>query len=514
VRAAQYVRMSTDHQRYSTENQSDAIRKYAEERNIQVVRTYADEGKSGLKLEGRDALKRLIDDVLSNKADFETILVYDVSRWGRFQDADESAYHEHVCKRAGITVQFCAEQFENDGSPFSNMVKGFKRSMAGEYSRELSVKVFAGQSRLIELGYRQGGPPGYGLRRQLVNQTGQSKGVLVRGEHKSIQTDRVVLIPGPSEEVETVRWIYREFAEQGRSEQEIAAALNTRGVLSDLGRPWTRILPLKLIAEPIKKTPKYARIAASIREIGLVEPLVVARDRNNSGKFLLLDGHLRLEALKDMGSVEAMCLVSTDDEAFTYNRRINRLAIIQEHRMILKAIERGVPEERLARSLNIEIGTLQMRKSLLSGICAEAIDLLKDKDVAISTFAILRKMTPIRQIEAAELMSAMNQFSSTYATSLLVATSKEQLAEPNKPKALKGITNEQMELMERESANLEREFKLAAQSYGEDHLDFVLAKGYLSKLLSNARVVRHLAQHHQEFLSEFQQLVDVKGAGA
>ena len=240
VRAAQYVRMSTDHQRYSTENQSDAIRRYADERNIQIVRTYADEGKSGLKLEGRDALKSLIEDVLSNKADFEIILVYDVSRWGRFQDADEGAYHEYVCKRAGITVQFCAEQFENDGSPFSNMVKGFKRSMAGEYSRELSVKVFAGQSRLIELGYRQGGPPGYGLRRQLVDQAGQSKGVLTRGEHKSIQTDRVILIAGPPEEVETVRWIYREFAEEGRSEQEIATALNTKGILSDLGRAWSR----------------------------------------------------------------------------------------------------------------------------------------------------------------------------------------------------------------------------------------------------------------------------------
>jgi hypothetical protein len=205
-------------------------------------------------------------------------------------------------------------------------------------------------------------------------------------------------------------------------------------------------------------------------------------------------------------------MLSTDDEAFTYNKRINRLAIIQEHRMILKAIERGVPEDRIARSLNIEIGTLRMRKTLLSGICAEAIEELKDKDVAISTFAILRKMTPIRQIEAAELMSAMNQFSTTYATSLLAATPKEQLVCSDKGKSVKGITSEQMELMERESTNLEREFKIAAQSYGEDHLDFVLAKGYLSKLLGNARIVRYLAQHHQEFLAEFQKAVDVKEA--
>ena len=144
VRAAQYVRMSTEHQKYSTENQGEAIQRYASARGIEIVRTYADEGKSGLSLDGRDSLKQLIDDVQSKKADFSTILVYDVSRWGRFQDADESAYYEYICKRAGITVQYCAEQFENDGSPVSTIVKGVKRAMAGEYSRELSVKVFTG----------------------------------------------------------------------------------------------------------------------------------------------------------------------------------------------------------------------------------------------------------------------------------------------------------------------------------------------------------------------------------
>jgi DNA invertase Pin-like site-specific DNA recombinase len=175
-RAAEYVRMSTEHQKYSTENQAEAIRRYADQRGIQIVRTYADEGKSGLKLDGRDALKRLINDVQNGRADFETILVYDVSRWGRFQDADESAYYEYICKRVGIAVHYCAEQFENDGSPVSTIVKGVKRAMAGEYSRELSTKVFAGQCRLIELGYRQGGMPGFGLRRRLIDQSGTAKG--------------------------------------------------------------------------------------------------------------------------------------------------------------------------------------------------------------------------------------------------------------------------------------------------------------------------------------------------
>ena len=152
VRAAEYVRMSTDHQKYSTENQADAIRHYAASRGIEIVRTYADDGKSGLSIDGRASLQRLIADVESGVADFEMILVYDVSRWGRFQDADESAYYEYICRRAGIQIAYCAEQFENDGSPMSTMFKGFKRAMAGEYSRELSVKVFAGQGRLIENG--------------------------------------------------------------------------------------------------------------------------------------------------------------------------------------------------------------------------------------------------------------------------------------------------------------------------------------------------------------------------
>lgn len=192
-RAAEYVRMSTEHQKYSTENQSEAIRAYAARRGMEIVRTYADAGKSGLRLDGRNALKQLLADVEEGETDFETILVYDISRWGRFQDADESAYYEYRCKRAGISVQYCAEQFENDGSPVSTIVKGVKRVMAGEYSRELSAKVFAGQCRLIELGYRQGGPAGFGFRRQLIDQAGAPKEQLDRW-HASVAKAKV----GPS----------------------------------------------------------------------------------------------------------------------------------------------------------------------------------------------------------------------------------------------------------------------------------------------------------------------------
>ena len=240
TRAAEYVRMSTDYQRYSTENQTDAIRHYAAAHGIEVVRTYADHGRSGLSISGRAGLQTLLDDVREGRADSSLILVYDVSRWGRFQNADESAYYEYLCKRSGIAIEYCTDGFENDGSPVATIVKGVKRAMAGEYSRQLSAKVFAGQCRLIELGYRQGGPPGFGLRRQLIDDAGTPKARLSRGEHKSIQTDRVVLIPGPPEEVETVNWIFRSFVEEGRNEREIAELLNRSGQLTDLDRPWSR----------------------------------------------------------------------------------------------------------------------------------------------------------------------------------------------------------------------------------------------------------------------------------
>jgi len=240
LRAVEYVRMSTEHQQYSTENQADKIREYAARRGIQIVRTYADAGKSGLRMDGRASLQQLIKDVESGDADFTIILVYDVSRWGRFQDADESAYYEYRCRRAGIQVAYCAEQFENDGSPVSTIVKGVKRAMAGEYSRELSAKVFAGQCRLIELGYRQGGPAGYGLRRVLIDQNGSIKAELARGEHKSLQTDRVILMPGPGDEVRTVNLMYHWFINEGLMEAEIAGRLNGMQVQTDLQREWTR----------------------------------------------------------------------------------------------------------------------------------------------------------------------------------------------------------------------------------------------------------------------------------
>ncbi|MDR3487854.1 MAG: plasmid partitioning protein RepB C-terminal domain-containing protein [Bradyrhizobium sp.] len=274
------------------------------------------------------------------------------------------------------------------------------------------------------------------------------------------------------------------------------------------------IQPLKHITDEVKRSAKYSQISASISEIGLVEPPVVARSREELGKFLLLDGHLRLEVLRDRGVSEIDCLISTDDEAFTYNKRVNRIAIIQEHKMILKAVENGVSEERIAKSLNVDVGSIRRRRKLLDGICTEAAELLKEKHIALNTFSELRKMGPIRQIEAAELMVAMNNFSNSYVRSLVAATPKSQLTPGYQPRAPKGLSDEQLALMERESASLAREFKVAEQTYGADHLDLVLANGYVSKLLRNGRVVGYLAKNYQELLFEFQKITESEATAA
>lgn len=240
VPVAQYVRMSTEYQRYSTENQGTAIQEYADSHGMRIVHTYADAGKSGLNIRGRAGLQQLLHDVQQPNPGFQAILVYDVSRWGRFPDPDEAGEYERTCKRRGIKVIYCAEPFVNDGSMSATVMVGLKRSMAAEYSRELSVKVFAGHKTLIQLGYRQGGAPGFGLRRQLVDEHHTVKAILSRGEKKSIQTDRVFLIAGPSEEVAVVRDIYRLFLEAGMPERVIASTLNRQEIKTDTGSAWTR----------------------------------------------------------------------------------------------------------------------------------------------------------------------------------------------------------------------------------------------------------------------------------
>jgi len=247
---SEYLRMSTEHQQYSLENQSASIHKYAETHGFTVVRTYSDPAKSGLFLKNRRGLRDLLQDVTGGNTEYKAILVYDVSRWGRFQDTDEAAHYEFLCKSAGVPIHYCAETFVNDGSLSSSIMKTLKRVMAGEYSRELGVKVIAGQKRLAALGFKQGGIPGYGFRRLLVSENRSPKPLLAQGEMKSISTDRVILVPGPAREIEEVREIFRKFTVDGMGFKAIARDLNQRGVPSIKNKRWTHSVVASLISHP------------------------------------------------------------------------------------------------------------------------------------------------------------------------------------------------------------------------------------------------------------------------
>lgn len=238
ISAVAYARMSTDVQNYSIRHQLDCIYAYAANNGLNIQRVFVDEGRSGLSLNNRPGLQALLAAATSAPCDFAVIVVYDVSRWGRFQDVDESAFYEYTCRRAGVVVVYCAEQFVDDGSPLCAIMKGIKRAMAAEYSRELSVKVHSAQVRFSMMGYKQGGRPGYALRRMPIAADGQARAPLQPGERKPMPTDRVALTHGLPEEVEIVRQIYRWYTEEGRSDSDIARVLRSQEGNTHMGIPW------------------------------------------------------------------------------------------------------------------------------------------------------------------------------------------------------------------------------------------------------------------------------------
>jgi len=274
--------------------------------------------------------------------------------------------------------------------------------------------------------------------------------------------------------------------------------------------PLTKILPTRLLGDHTIKTVKYQCIEASVRELGLIEPLVIYPQPDINGGFLLLDGHVRVMILKSLGITTAKCLISTDDEGFTYNHKVNRLTAVQEHFMILRAIKNGVSEERIARTLNVDIHTIRNKRDMLDGICPETVQLLRDKRATVEAFRELRKVKPLRQIEIAELMRAANNFSVSYSKCLVAATNADQLIDTERGKDIRGLSPEDISRIEHEMETLGKEFKLIEESHGKNTLNLVLVAGYLRKLLDNTRVVRYLAQHHAEILAEFQKIVEAR----
>lgn len=272
--------------------------------------------------------------------------------------------------------------------------------------------------------------------------------------------------------------------------------------------PIANVLPSRRLSAGAVASRKFRQIKSSIEEVGMIEPLSVMAADPTSGHHVLLDGHLRLAALQDLRCETVSCLVATDDESYTFNNRVNRLSTIQEHHMIRRAVERGVSPERLAKALAVDVSFILKKIALLDGICAEAVELLKDRQFSPELVRALRKMKPTRQVECVELMTASNNLSVAYAEALLVATTASLLVEGKKPRKLTGVSPEQMAKMEREMNNLQGQYKLVEQTYGQDVLNLVLAKGYLARLLDNESVQQYLKTQQSDLLTEFQVIVE------
>lgn len=276
--------------------------------------------------------------------------------------------------------------------------------------------------------------------------------------------------------------------------------------LSPLSLEPSQLLLSKTILKSTVYTKKYGQIKASIKDIGIIEPLVVG-STNNKAQYILLDGHIRFEILKELGYTRIPCLLSSDDENYTYNKKINRLATIQEHFMIRRAIEQGVNEERLATALNIDIKSIRTKINLLNGICPEVIELLKNREISPNVFPLLKKMKSIRQIECAELMLSLNNLTVPYAKALLMTTHTNMLNEPQKKIKNLDSSFEAIKKIENDRANLHIQFKILEQNYAQEILNLVLATGYLKKLLSNNNLKNYLIKNHPEIFAEFEAII-------
>lgn len=384
--------MSTEHQQYSIDNQSEEISAYAKRHSMEIVRTYADAGKSGLTIHNRPGLRQMIADVEAGSPGFSVILVYDVSRWGRFQDADESAYYEYRCRRSNIAVHYCAEQFSNDGSTIAALLKTIKRTMAAEYSRELSVKVSAGRARLIELGFRQGGRAGFGLRRLLVDQDGKPKFILKFGERKNIATDRIVLVPGPREEIEVVREVFRLYASERWSPAKIARLLNARGLRGEDGKPFTRYRIRDMVTNP-----KYIGTNIGSR---FSEKLRSRRVKNPPEKWVRRDNAFR--AIVDQKIFKRSVSVSVARQ-----NRLTNQGLLDGLRKFLK--ENGRLTARLITAA-WDMPCTQVYESRFGGL-SEAYKLIGYKPPRdLSWVKKEKELVPLRRLFTAQIVSEFQRF--------------------------------------------------------------------------------------------------------
>lgn len=274
--------------------------------------------------------------------------------------------------------------------------------------------------------------------------------------------------------------------------------------------PLDRIMPIRQVQATDKCFGKYRSIMASIQEIGIIEPLVVHPQRGAPGVFVLLDGHMRLKALRELGRTEVACLVATEDDAFTYNDKISRVAPIQEHRMIMKAIEQGVTPEQIARSLDVDPDRIKRGMNLLEGIHPDVVEMLKDKPITDSAIRVFKKVKAMRQLDFAHLMVSMNNYTRGYAQALLIATPPEMLVKPDTPKAMRGLRPEELAQMEREMETLERDFRAHQDNYGENTLTLNVVQRYVKRLTENPAIAKFLGKRYGEIFEELRDLASME----
>jgi DNA invertase Pin-like site-specific DNA recombinase len=226
--AAQYVRMSSDRQDQSPKIQKAAIATFAEANGFEIVCTYEDDARSGMRIQNRPALRKLIRDVVDGTP-FHDVLVYDVSRWGRFQDVDASAYYEYHCRLHGVQITYVAETFGGDNSPVTALLKSMRRAAAADYCRDLAVKARAGQHCTISMGFQMGTLPALGFRRRSVSKDGKSRVLLEHGQRKLAATDRVEWVLAPEPEVSLVRRICEAYARTNLELWQIASLVAAEG---------------------------------------------------------------------------------------------------------------------------------------------------------------------------------------------------------------------------------------------------------------------------------------------
>lgn len=272
--------------------------------------------------------------------------------------------------------------------------------------------------------------------------------------------------------------------------------------------PLADLFPTKTISHQIKKGRKYRQVLSSVQEVGLIEPPVVTPLKNEKG-YLLLDGHLRIAALDELGIERVLCLISTDDEAYTYNKYVNRLSAIQEHKMIVKAVESGVSEEKLASALNLDIRTIRYKRQMLDGVCTEVVELLKDKDVPEHVFRMLRKMKAPRQVIVAMLMNDQNKFSIPYAKALLEMTPPAQLVNQGKPRKLTPAILARQARLEEENLALSQEVGSLKEQYGTEMIDLTAMQAYLKRLLGNEAVAGYLQEFNAPVYDKFKEIAEL-----